>query len=196
MGPGGFVYQGDRLVCPQGKTLHQRGFNRKEQRYMYTARREDCQACPIKSECLPPRQKRGYVSLTRYYPMTLLAKERNQTSEYRRERARRQTIAEGTFASLDRLGWARTRLRGLWKVDCEGYMAALAHNVKKLMRRLRQGIGPPDLALPPAAADTETQGTRDNAVSNSVIPTQHRLRQGRRTMGPGPRIPEAPCRRR
>ena len=57
--------------------------------------------------------------------MTLLARERNHTSEYRRERVRRQTIAEGAFASLDRMGWARSRLRGLRKVDCEGYMAFL-----------------------------------------------------------------------
>ena len=148
VGPGGFVYQGDHLVCPQGKTLHQRGFNKKEQRYMYTARREDCQTCPIKNECLPPRQKRRYVSLTRYYPMTLLARERNQTSEYRRERLRRQTIAEGAFASLDRLGWDRTRLRGLWKVDCEGYMASFAHNVLKMVRKLGAGTDPPVLRGP------------------------------------------------
>ncbi|GEM_PF-7000549 len=43
-GPGDFSYQDDRLVCPQGKELHGRGFNEKEQRYTYTARREDCQA--------------------------------------------------------------------------------------------------------------------------------------------------------
>ena len=151
VGPGGFIYHGDWLVCPQGKELHRRGYNQKEQRYMYTARREDCQACPIRNDCLPPRQKRRYVSLTRYYPMTLLARERNQTSEYRRERVRRQTIAEGAFASLDRLGWARTRLRGLWKVNCEGYLASFAHNVLKMVRKLGRGVGPPD-PLPPADA--------------------------------------------
>ena len=29
VGTGGFVYQGDHLVCPQGKTLHRRGFNKR-----------------------------------------------------------------------------------------------------------------------------------------------------------------------
>ena len=65
-----------------------------------------------------------------------MSRERNQTSEYRRERVRRQTIAEGIFASLDRLGWARSRLRGIWKFDCEGYMASFAHNVLKAVRKL------------------------------------------------------------
>lgn len=49
---------------------------------------------------------------------------------------------EGIFASLDRLGWEKSRLRGLWKVDCESYMATLSHNVKKLVRRLGRGIDP------------------------------------------------------
>ena len=86
--------------------------------------------------------------MTKYYPMTLLARERNQTGEYRRERVRRQTIAEGIFASLDRLGWARSRLRGLWKVDCEGYMAAFAHNVLKAVRKLGRWTGPAGPASP------------------------------------------------
>lgn len=171
VGPGGFVYQGDRLVCPKGKTLHQSGFNKKEQRYMYTARREDCQACPIKNECLPPRQKRRFVSLTRYYPMTLLARERNRTSEYRRERVRRQTIAEGAFASLDRLGWARTRLRGLWKVDCEGYMASFAHNVLKMVRKLGAGTGPPDQAPLSNSIDVgEGQAKGDAGMNSTASP--------------------------
>lgn len=168
VGPGGFVYQGDRLVCSKGKTLHQSGFNKKEQRYMYTARRGDCQACPIKSECLPPRHKRRFVSLTRYYPMTLLARERNQTSAYRGERVRRQTIAEGAFASLDRLGWARTRLRGLWKVDCEGYMASFAHNVLKMVRKVGAGIGTPDPASPADAINSKGEHPADRAVVNSM----------------------------
>ena len=83
-----------------------------------------------------------------YYPEYLRARERNQTEVYRQELHRRQTIAAGTFACLDRLSWARTRLRGFWNVDCEGYMAALAHNVKKLVRRSSRGAGPPEPRYP------------------------------------------------
>ena len=59
---------------------------------------------------------------------------------------RRKTIAEGVFASQDRLGWARSRLRGLWKVDCEGYISSLAHNLKKAIHRLGDFAGPPEPA--------------------------------------------------
>ena len=58
--------------------------------------------------------------------------------------ARRRTIVGGIFASLDRLGWAKSRLRGLWKVDCEGFMASIAHNVLKTVRRLGSGTGSPE----------------------------------------------------
>ena len=105
--------------------------------------------------------------------MTLLARERNQTSEYRREKVRCQTIAEGAFASLDRLGWDRTRLRGLWKVDCEGYMASFAHNVLKMVRKLGTGTGPPrsNVALD-ANANCENLASGDT-VMNSIASPRH-----------------------
>ena len=101
-------------------------------------------ACSIKEQCLPARQKRRSLGLSIYYPLHLRAQERNQTPAYRREMARRRTIVEGIFASLDRLGWAKSRLRGLWKVDCEGFMASFAHKVLKAVRRLGSGTGPPE----------------------------------------------------
>ena len=76
-------------------------------------------------------KKRRFFGITIYHPEYSRARERNRNAAFRRESNRRKTIVEGTFASLDRMGWEKSRLRGLWKVDCEGYMAALAHNVEK-----------------------------------------------------------------
>ena len=117
-------------------------FHRRDRSYQYVARQKDCQRCPVRTECLPPRQKRRYVALTMYQPVYLRARERNESEAYRREMKRRQATVEGVFASLDRLGWARCKLRGLWKVDCEGYILALAHNLKKAVFKLG-GMGPP-----------------------------------------------------
>ena len=103
---------------------------------------------------LPPsRTKSRYIGLTMYHPLHLRARERNRTAVYRRDQKGRRIISVGTFASLDRLGWVRSRLRGLWRVEGEGYMAALAHNVLKAVRRLRQITGPPVPLEPRAAAD-------------------------------------------
>jgi len=66
--------------------------------------------------------------------------ELNNTVSYGEEIRKRKTIIEGVFAYQDRLGWARCKLRGLWKVDCEGFLAALAHNILKAVRKLRAKV--------------------------------------------------------
>ena len=145
---GGFAYRGDHLICPQGKRLQRSAFHHRDEIYQYVARQNDCQTCPVKAECLPPNQKRRYVALSMHYPLHLRAREQNQTPVFRREMRRRQTTVDGAFASLDRLGWARSRPRGLWKVDCEGFMAAIAHNVLKAVRRLGERIETPGGPVP------------------------------------------------
>ena len=162
---GDFAYHGDHLVCPQGKVLRKKSFHRRSSSFQYLAREQGCQACPIRDTCLPPGHKRRYISLTMYHPVYLRDRERNRTAAYRRERRRRMTVAEGIFASLDRLRWARSRLRGLWKVDCEGYMAAFAHNILKLVRRLASGVSPPAPASPAVAAALSSEPTLIDAVT-------------------------------
>ena len=78
---------------------------------------------------------------------------------------------EGTFASLDRLGWDKSRVRGQWKVHREGYMSALDHNVPKMVGRLGRGVGPPGPASPAAGtvADAEYAMT-DAAAYRSALP--------------------------
>ena len=166
---GDFVYRGDHLVCPQGKILRRSTYHKRQRSYQYVARQKDCQACPIKDTCLPPGQKRRFFGVTIYHPEYARARERNRTAAYRRESVRRKTIAEGTFASLDRLGWEKSRLRGLWKVDCEGYMAALAHNVLKMVRKLGRGVGPPGPAAPADAIAANAGHATDDAVANFVV---------------------------
>ena len=162
---GDFAYHGDHLVSPQGKVLRKKCFHRRSSSFQYLAREQDCQACPIRDTCLPPGHKRRYISLTMYHPVYLRDRERNRTAAYRRERRRRTTVAEGIFASLDRLSWARSRLRGLWKVDCEGYMAAFAHYILKLVRRLARGVSPPSPASPAVAAALSSEPTLTDAVT-------------------------------
>ena len=153
---GSFDYRGDHLVCPEGKVLRRSALLKQDRTYQYVARQHDCQRCPIKTECLPPGQMRRYVALSIYHSLHMEAKERNEGEAYRMEMLRRKTIAEGVFASQDRLGWARSRLRGLWKVDCEGYISSLAHNLKKAVRRLGNSTGPPKPASAPACVAVMT----------------------------------------
>ena len=141
---GGFDFRSDHLVRPEGKRLNRGSLIKKDRQYLYVVHQKDCQQCPVNTECLPKGQKRRFVSLSMYYPLFLEAREHNRRASFQEEMAIRRTAAEGVFASQDRLGWASSRLRGLWKVDCEGYMSALAHNLKKAMRRLDSSAEPPE----------------------------------------------------
>ena len=143
---GGFAYHGDRLICPEGKTLSRRAFLRRDRSYQYVALQKDCQRCPERNDCLPPGQKRRYVALCAYHSQYLRARERNRSKAYKQQITVRRTTAEGVFASLDRLGWERCKLRGLWKVECEGYVSPLAHNLSKAVRMI-EGLGRPTSIL-------------------------------------------------
>ncbi len=61
----------------------------------------------------------------------------NQTVRYQREMHRRQIVVEGVFAHLDHLAWDRARLRGKEKVDCQAFIAAIAHNLLKALTKRR-----------------------------------------------------------
>jgi len=67
--------------------------------------------------------------------------ERNPSPKYRQETKKRRTTIDGVFAPLDGLGWACCQPRGLWKVDGEGFLAGLAYNILKGIRKLKAIAG-------------------------------------------------------
>ena len=81
-------------------------------------------------------------------------------------------------------------------MDCEGYMAALAHNVLKMARKLSCGVGPPVSAALAAAEPTDPGSAECDAEPGFPMPPQYRLRQNRLTKGPRLRVRRSLCRRR
>ncbi len=71
---GDFIYHGDHLICPQGKTLRRGAYHKRHRSYHYVARQKDCQVRPIKDTCLPPGQKRRFFGVTIYHPEYSIAR--------------------------------------------------------------------------------------------------------------------------
>jgi transposase len=132
-----FEYHEEYLICPEGKKLKRSTFYSQYKTFRYGASQKDCRACHRKKTCLRQSGNRHRIKVSMYYPEIQRAVERNETQAYREEIRKRKTIIEGVFACQDRLGWSRCKLRGLWKVDCEGFLAALAHNILKFARKLK-----------------------------------------------------------
>jgi hypothetical protein len=135
-----FEYHEEYLIYPEGKKLKRGRFYPQNSIFKYGASQKDCQACPRKATCLWPGEKRQRIQVSVYYSEIQRAVELNKTQTYGEEIRKRKTIIEGVFACQDRLGWSRCKLRGVWKVDCEGFLAALAHNILKLVRKLKAGL--------------------------------------------------------
>ena len=73
---------------------------------------------------------------------------------------------------------------GLWKVDCEGFMASIAHNVVKAVRRLGLGTGPPGPHAPAGCA--QFLQSRHSGEPSVGPPHPHTCASG--TPGSGPVI--------
>ena len=116
---GDFVYRGDHLICLQGKVLRRSTFHKWQRDYNTWRIRRIVRRVPSRT----PVSHRGISNGTSALRCTILSTKGpgSGTGPQRTDRndGGVRTIAEGTFASLDHLGWARSRLRGLWKVDCE-----------------------------------------------------------------------------
>jgi transposase len=136
---GAFVFHGDHLTCRADQVLYPTGFPTADGTQMFVAPPGACALCPLREECLPPKQDRRQVGLSRYQFEFRRAQQGNATVGYQREMRRRKTVIEGVFARLDRLGWDKARLRGIDKVDCQGSIAAMAHNILKALTKVRFG---------------------------------------------------------
>jgi transposase len=134
-----FTQQGEVLICPQGKTLKFSGMWKRNQsvQFRYRSRPQDCCDCSLKKECI--KGKAGYrtVGISLHKEQIEKAKLINQTEAFKQAMRRRKTVIEGVIAHLKNLG-LKIRLWGLKKVNIQGILSALAHNVLKAVKKIRQ----------------------------------------------------------
>jgi transposase len=122
--------------CPQGQTLRYRGMDRQAQGYLYQTAESQCRGCPIKKRCTGGSTRRIFVHW--HEPARQTARELAQTPAYARSKRERNKI-EALFSELKlRVGLRRVRLRRLWNVSEQFYLAATAQNLKRLVRFLAQ----------------------------------------------------------
>ena len=122
--------------CPQGQTLRYRGMDHQAQGYLYQTVKSQCRDCPVKKRCTGGTTRRIFVHW--HEPARQKARELAQTPEYVCSKRERNKI-EALFSELKlRIGLRRVRLRRLWNVSEQFYLAATAQNLKRLVRFLAQ----------------------------------------------------------
>ena len=159
-----FVYDpaGDRFLCPEGQVLRRQGTScsaRPGGGIIYRASPKICAACPLRPDCCGMAKARtitrpddsGLYDRTRAYLRTAHAKRSIRLPK---------CWAETVMAEAkERHGLRRAQYRGRAKVRIQAFGAAIAYNIKKLVRwhgrrpqetalALRPGV-PPSVAYLP-----------------------------------------------
>ena len=133
-GPERFTYDAttDVYTCPNAQTLHPRRHSPHRRATEYATRKGVCAACPIHDQCT--RAKNGRT-LTRNDEQELIdvAHTQANSSEARRDRARRRHIGEGSFADAKRHHFKRSRWRRLWRQKIQDWLIAAIQNIKILL---------------------------------------------------------------
>jgi len=126
--------------CPEGKALRFRGRSLACRGNLYCSTEEQCRGCPQKKLCTPGRSRRLFVHWEEPARQTVRALA--GTQDYKRSQRARYKV-EALFAELkQQIKLRKARLRRLWNVAEQFYLAATAQNLKRLMRHLAQEQAP------------------------------------------------------
>jgi len=124
----------DCYVCPQGHQLNRYSSRKSEEKHVYRANAETCNACPVKSECTNSKSGR-HIFRSFHQDHIDKVREYHRTAAYQKAMRKRGYWVEPLFGEAkDFHRLRRFRLRGLLKVNIEGVMIAAGQNLKRLLK--------------------------------------------------------------
>ena len=142
-GPERFTYQpeSNSYRCPAGEQLNYVGLNVRNRAQAYIGSAKRCGACSQKAQCTSGRYK--YLAIHMDEPARQRARELANTPAFAHAQRQRKKV-EALFAELkNQIGLRRLRLRRLKFVREQFCLAAVAQNIKRLVRFLSHPTTPP-----------------------------------------------------
>jgi transposase len=134
-----FIYDRDKdqYICPQGYTLNNRSFMKKERHFIYRANPKHCRSCQYRKECTNSPAGRSVI---RHIHESSLekAKQYLETTPAKITMRERSKTVETVFACEKKdLGLHKAKFRGLASVHIQSLLTATAYNLKKLVKYSR-----------------------------------------------------------
>ena len=126
----------DCYTCPNGKVLKRRAKNYTHNRIAYKSNKKDCNLCPVREKCISGK---GNFRTVSHYDSPCYSKARGwYYSGYGRALYKlRGTVIEGIFGQAKVYhDMARSKFRGLAKVEIQFLLTATALNLKKMVKML------------------------------------------------------------
>ena len=137
-GPERFTYdaENNRYICPAGQFLNYGGRVYRNRAFNYIGTRKKCGPCSLRPQCTSAAF-RGLI-IHQNEPARQRARELVNTPEFAKAQRQRKKV-EALFAELkNQIGLRRLRLRRLRFVREQFFLAAVAQNIKRLVRFLSQ----------------------------------------------------------
>jgi transposase len=140
----GFVYEPelDRWRCSQGKyaLFKKIKYQKNHPEKHYRTTRSDCKGCPLASGCIGKSHEK-HIRMTLYKEYYDRAVIRGQLQKAKYYKKLRQSTVEPVFGTLiNYTGMRKINTRGIESANKVMLMAAMAYNLKKLMRyEIRRG---------------------------------------------------------
>src|SRR6201982_3720638 len=141
-GPERFTYEpeNNRYICPASQLLNYGSRGYRNRAFNYIGSRKKCGPCSLRPQCTSAAF-RGLI-IHQNEPARQRARELVNTPEFAQAQRQRKKV-EALFAELqDQIGLRRLRLRRLRFVREQFFLAALAQNIKRLVRFLSQPTTP------------------------------------------------------
>jgi transposase len=135
----GFTYnsEGDYYTCPNNKQLTYRGVHKDGDFFNkhYRANIKQCNVCPLKDTCTVYTPQKTLIKETVDRPYYMAMHLRMQSRKAKRLMKERQSTVEPVIGTLvNYLGMKRVNTKGLLNANKCLTMAAVAYNLKKLLK--------------------------------------------------------------
>jgi transposase len=137
-----FVYEEkeDCYTCPNGKKLELKS-ETNDGTKIYKAKKEDCTLCPLKAKCCASKKSEPRSITTDCYEGLRQAMRDKMKLEQSKEiYGLRKTIVEPVFGQIKNSGFRKFSLRGVEKVTGEFSLVCAVHNIKKIIRAIKNEL--------------------------------------------------------
>jgi transposase len=150
-----FVYEEkeDRYTCPNGKKLDLTS-ETNDGKKTYRAKKEDCTICPFNAKCCSSKKgEPRSINTDCYEGLRQAMRDKMQLGQSKEIYGLRKTIVEPVFGHIKNGGFRKFSLRGVEKVSGEFSLVCAVHNIKKIIRAIKNElVGIVDGKMVPQAA--------------------------------------------
>jgi transposase len=127
--------------CPAGHTMKPRRLHPQKRTWEYYLPAGVCAACPLRPQCTRAVVYGRTIHRHEHQDLLDQAREQAHSPAARRDRKRRQHLAEVSFAdAANHHGFKRARWCRLWRVQIQDWLIAAIQNIKILLKNIRQPV--------------------------------------------------------